>query len=165
MQKQNPDIIVTHNHPKGYPLSLGDVGNAAADNYKEIRAVGKLGVFSMSRKGTDWGKIVNNLAPTERVARRGHAMFTAFNIYNNKIELSTTFNNEVDKWERENKVPGKIVSKIKRYSPYFLNHFAALKSVEKFSDLIEYRSSYDLNEMFERVSAFPDIEDAPLFRL
>ena len=165
MQKQNPDIIVTHNHPKGYPLSLGDVGNAAADNYKEIRAVGKLGVFSMSRKGTDWGKIVNNLAPTERVARRGHAMFTAFNIYNNKIELSTTFNNEVDKWERENKVPGKIVSKIKRYSPYFFNHFAALKSVEKFSDLIEYRSSYDLNEMFERVSAFPDIEDAPLFRL
>lgn len=165
MQKQNPDIIVTHNHPKGYPLSLGDVGNAAADNYKEIRAVGKLGVFSMSRKGTDWGKIVNNLAPTKRTDRRTYAMFSAFRVYNDEIALKKIFNSKVDQWSMINKVPDKIVLKIKGYSSYFLNHFAALKSVEKFPDLIEYRSSCDLNEMFEKVGTFPDIESTPLLRL
>ena len=48
------DWTVTHNHPKGGPLSTGDITNAILNNMKEIRAVGKNGVFSFKRPPEGW---------------------------------------------------------------------------------------------------------------
>jgi hypothetical protein len=49
------DLIVTHTHPQGLPLSEGDIGVAAAHNYKEIRAVGFVTTTAMERGANGWG--------------------------------------------------------------------------------------------------------------
>lgn len=48
------DIVVTHTHPNGSPFSSWDIIMAVKQNYKEIRAVGALGTYSLRRRGARW---------------------------------------------------------------------------------------------------------------
>jgi Domain of unknown function (DUF4157) len=47
-------MVVTHNHPGGAPLSDGDVGLAVGRGIREIRATGRYGTFSLKRTGPNW---------------------------------------------------------------------------------------------------------------
>src|SRR5260370_1828828 len=47
------DMVLTHSHPKGYPLSAGDAGQAAKHNMAEVHAVG-LTTTSLRRRGDKW---------------------------------------------------------------------------------------------------------------
>jgi len=47
------NMVLTHNHPKGYPLSAGDAGQAAKHNMAEVRAIG-FTTTSLRRKGDNW---------------------------------------------------------------------------------------------------------------
>jgi hypothetical protein len=53
------DLVVTHNHPGGAPLSRGDVSLAVDPkrNLQEIRATGQYGSFAVGRRTTAWGKV------------------------------------------------------------------------------------------------------------
>jgi hypothetical protein len=51
------EVVVTHNHPGGAPLSRSDVAMAVGKGMREIRAVGKFGVFAFSRRQGTWGQL------------------------------------------------------------------------------------------------------------
>jgi hypothetical protein len=57
--EERTNMVLTHSHPKGYPLSAGDAGQAAKHNMAEVRAVG-FTVTSLRRKGDKWVDLAND---------------------------------------------------------------------------------------------------------
>ncbi len=53
--EEKKNLVLTHFHPQGLPLSNQDVAKAIGYNYKEVHAVGKHGVFSYKRSEDFWG--------------------------------------------------------------------------------------------------------------
>ncbi|MEP5104288.1 MAG: DUF4157 domain-containing protein [Ekhidna sp.] len=133
--RKSEEKVVTHNHPSGSPLSEGDVAQAADRNYKEIRATGRYGTFSMVRKKKVWGP-VTRIAIFNAFSTGGAALWDAATpvAYRDYVPIGVVGQNQTGATFKQD---------------YFMDkYFAARRLARQFPNAVKYTAP-DVNRLVQ----------------